>query len=78
MANQSPNSGNINRPENNLNFRCADMGHKECKWQTSGRSEDEILRKVEQHGREKHGIDMDDNMRGLARGVIRGSERRAA
>ena len=78
MANQSPNSSNINRHGNDLSFRCADMGHKECKWQTSGRSEDEVLRNVEQHGREKHGIQMNDDLRNKARGVIRGSEQRAA
>lgn len=72
MANQSPNSGNINRPENNLSFRCADVGDKSCPWETSGRSEDEILRNTEQHAREKHGMDWSDTIKDKVRGAIRG------
>ena len=71
MANQSPNSANINRGENSLRFRCADVGDQSCKWETSGRSEEEIMRNAEQHGREHHGIQMDDGMRNKVRGAIR-------
>lgn len=37
-------------------FRCADMGHKECNWEVSGRSEDELMPQIESHGRERHGL----------------------
>ena len=40
----------------NYSFRCADVGQKECSWETKGSSEDEVLRNVEKHGREKHNI----------------------
>jgi predicted small metal-binding protein len=34
-----------------LNFRCSDDGPKNCDWQVSGNSEEEIMPKIEQHGR---------------------------
>ena len=40
----------------NYSFRCADVGQKDCPWETKGSSEDEVLRNVEKHGREKHNI----------------------
>ena len=36
-----------------MNFRCADVGLKTCDWQVSGNSEQEIMPKIEQHGRER-------------------------
>jgi predicted small metal-binding protein len=42
-------------------FRCADMGYKECGWEVSGRSEEELMPQIERHGRERHGIDNLDN-----------------
>src|SRR5437016_7000546 len=39
-----------------LSFRCADLGHSECSWSVTGRSHEELLPKIEQHGREKHDI----------------------
>lgn len=55
-------------------FKCADAGHKECPWETKGSSPDEVLRHVEQHGREQHHLTMDDN----ARSQIRSKIQRAA
>ena len=78
MANQDPNSGNVNRPENKLSFRCADVGDKSCQWETKGKSEEEVMRSVEQHGRETHNLKMDDNMREKVRGAIRNDERKSA
>lgn len=40
----------------NLNFRCADAGHKDCPWEASASNERELLDKVRQHGSQKHGI----------------------
>ena len=45
-------------------FRCADAGYKECNWQVSGRNDNEIMDRVQEHGRDAHGItNFDDNMR---------------
>jgi predicted small metal-binding protein len=56
----------------NVSFRCADVGHPECPWQVSGRNAEELLPKIEQHGREKHGIKTFDNQtREKVRGAIR-------
>jgi predicted small metal-binding protein len=46
-----------------LNFRCADVGPKSCDWQVSGNSESEMLPKIEQHGREKHNMTLDEDTR---------------
>jgi len=54
-----------------LNFRCSDVGPKTCNWQVSGNSEDEILPKIEQHGREAHNLSMDENTRSKVRSAIR-------
>jgi len=54
-----------------LNFRCSDVGPKTCNWQVSGNSEDEILPKIEQHGREAHNLTMDENTRYKLRSAIR-------
>lgn len=51
-------------------FRCADAGHKECPWETRGSSPDEVMRNVEQHGREQHHLTMDDNTRNQIRSKI--------
>jgi predicted small metal-binding protein len=62
---------NAGQANQNLNFRCSDVGPKSCSWQASGKSEDEILRKAEQHGREAHNLNMDENLRSKVRGAIR-------
>ena len=62
---------NTGQANQNLNFRCSDVGPKSCNWQASGKSEDEILRKAEQHGREAHNLTMDDNIRSKVRNASR-------
>jgi len=53
-------------------FRCADMGKPDCTWQTQGSSQDEVLRNVEQHAREKHNLtNLDENTRNQVRNQIR-------
>ena len=46
---------------NQKSFRCADLGHQECNWQVSGRSEDELMPQIERHGREQHNLTSFDN-----------------
>ena len=65
-----------NQQNQDMRFRCADVGDKSCKWEARGSNEDDIMRQVEQHGREAHDIhNMDDNMRQKVRGAI---DRKAA
>ena len=45
-------------------------GAKNCDWQVSGNSEQEIMPKIEQHGREKHGLEIDDYTRNRVRDAI--------
>ena len=56
-------------------FRCKDAGHNDCSWEAHGHSEDEVLRKVEPHARERHHI---QNFDEHARNKVRGAIRRAA
>jgi predicted small metal-binding protein len=58
-----------------LTFRCADVDLKDCQWQTNDDTEDGVMRRVETHLREGHGLGFDDATRILIRGAIR---RRAA
>lgn len=58
-----------------LNFRCADVGPKTCDWQVSGNSEEELMPKIEQHGREKHNMTIDEDTKTKVRGAI---QRKAA
>jgi predicted small metal-binding protein len=58
-----------------LNFRCADVGPKNCDWQVTGNSEEEIMPKIEQHGREKHNMHIDEDTKRKVRGAI---QRKAA
>jgi predicted small metal-binding protein len=58
-------------------FRCADAGHDECNWETSGKSEEEVMQKVVEHARDDHGMtDWSDAVHDRVRGAIR--HRRAA
>ena len=58
-----------------MNFRCSDVGPKNCDWQVSGNSEEEIMPQIEQHGREKHNLTIDEETRNKVRGAI---QRKAA
>jgi len=52
-----------------FNFRCADAGRKSWDWQVNGNSEEEIMPKIEQHGREKHNMKIDDETKRRATGL---------
>ncbi|MFZ3212351.1 MAG: DUF1059 domain-containing protein [Terriglobales bacterium] len=55
----------------NLKFRCAEI-MQGCPWETTGSSEDELMPKIEQHGREKHNIkSFDSETRNKVRQSIR-------
>jgi predicted small metal-binding protein len=67
---KGPSSERGGQGNQKLNFRCSDVGPKSCNWQVSGNSEDEILPKIEQHGREAHNLSMDENTRSKVRSAI--------
>jgi predicted small metal-binding protein len=64
-------SRNPQETQGKLNFKCSDVGPKNCDWQVSGNSEQEIMPKIEQHGREKHNMTIDDATRNKVRNSIR-------
>jgi len=69
--NPSVKSGNPgNESSKKVNFQCSDVGPKNCDWKVSGNSEEEIMPKIEQHGREKHNMNIDDKTRDKVRGAI--------
>jgi predicted small metal-binding protein len=58
-------------------FRCADVGNADCRWETSGASDDEILGEARRHGQTEHGWnDWTDALQKRVRDAIR--ERPAA
>jgi predicted small metal-binding protein len=53
-----------------LTFRCSDLKIKVCEWHTSSDTEDEVLRRVEEHFRGRHGFTLDAATRILVRRAI--------
>ena len=68
-------SKNPQESKGKLNFKCSDVGPKNCDWQVTGNSEEEIMPKIEQHGREKHNLTIDNETRSKVRNAI---QRKAA
>src|ERR1700759_1956852 len=53
-------------------FRCADVGNTDCRWETSGGTEDEVMQKAAEHNRNDHGMtDWTEAMRNRVRDSIR-------
>ena len=53
-------------------FRCAEAGDPDCNWETSGETDDEIVRRAEEHWRREHGMgDWTEAMRSKAREAIK-------
>jgi predicted small metal-binding protein len=77
MANISGNNPTQNRPGsegggNLKSFRCADVADANCRWEVSGRDENELMPQIERHGREKHNItNFDEGTRQRVRAAIR-------
>jgi predicted small metal-binding protein len=59
-----------NKATQKVSFACSDMGQT-CDWQVSGDSEDEVMQRIEQHGREAHDLDLDDNIKEQVRKALR-------
>jgi predicted small metal-binding protein len=77
MANISGNNPTANRPGsegggNLVTFRCADVADANCRWEVTGRDENELMPQIERHGREKHNItNFDEGTRRRVREAIR-------
>ncbi len=68
---------NVTHEGHDRTFRCADMGNADCRWETSGASDDEIMEQAREHAQTQHGWnDWTDALRSRVRDAIR--ERRAA
>lgn len=55
LTSASSHSMNNSQGGGNRTFRCADVGNSDCRWETSGATEDEVMRHVEEHSRRDHG-----------------------
>jgi predicted small metal-binding protein len=52
-------------------FRCADVGNAGCRWETKGRTEDELMPQIALHARQVHGVNkFDDQMRSKIKDAI--------
>lgn len=52
-------------------FRCADAGNSDCRWETQGDTEDEVMKTVVEHQRDAHGMtDWTDALRDRVRDSI--------
>jgi predicted small metal-binding protein len=72
LTSGSAHSMTHNQPHANRTFRCADAGHADCNWQTSGDTDDEIVRRAEEHWRREHGMgDWTEAARSKAREAIK-------
>lgn len=70
-------AGNGESSPGRRTFRCSDVGNADCRWEVTGKTEDELMPKIEQHGREAHGMrEFAGEIRDKIRNAIR--ERRAA
>jgi len=69
----SAHSLNTSLGGHDLTFRCADLGNADCRWETSGDTEDEVMRRVEEHSRHNHRgmADWSEAMRNKVRDNIR-------
>ena len=53
-------------------IRCMEFGDVDCNWEGYGRNEDEVMRAVELHGREKHNwTSFTEELKNKVRSLIR-------
>jgi predicted small metal-binding protein len=56
-------------------FRCSDTGNSDCRWETQGGTQDEVMQKVVEHARDAHGMtDWTDALRDRVRDSIHNRE----
>lgn len=66
----NPMKGTGDQTHGKFNFKCSDVGPKNCDWQASGNSEDEVMQKAERHGRDVHNIPFDQNIKDQVHNAI--------
>jgi len=72
LTSGSAHSMTNSQPGANNTFRCADAGNADCQWETSGGTDDEIVRRAEEHWRKEHGMgDWTEASRSKARDAIK-------
>jgi predicted small metal-binding protein len=72
LTSGSAHSMTTSQPVADRTFRCADAGNADCQWETSGASDDEIVRRAEEHWRRDHGMgDWTEATRSKAREAIK-------
>ena len=70
-------SGGEANPATERCFSCADVGNSQCQWKATARTDAELIRQIEKHGREVHGlVTFDEFTRRKYRKAIR--DKRAA
>ncbi len=70
-------SMNLTHEGHDRTYRCADVGNADCRWETSGTTDEEIMQQAREHAQSAHGWkDWTDALRNRVRDAIR--ERRAA
>lgn len=47
-------------PVGERSFRCSDVGNADCRFETTAHTEEELMSRIEEHGREAHGINSFD------------------
>jgi len=70
-------SMNVTHEGHDRTYRCADVGNADCRWETSGTTDEEIMQQAREHAQSAHGWkDWTDALHNRLRDAIR--ERRAA
>jgi len=72
LTSGSAHSMTTSQPGARRTFRCADAGNADCQWETSGDTDDEIVKRAEAHWRKHHGMgDWTEAARSKAREAIK-------
>ena len=66
------NNPNQHTHDQDVRFRCKDVGFASCPWEARGDSEQDLMPQIEKHGREAHGMqNLDQQTRDRVKHAIR-------
>ncbi len=66
------NNPNQHTHDQDVRFRCKDVGFASCPWEARGHSEQDLMPQIEKHGREAHGMqNLDQQTRDRVKHAIR-------
>lgn len=72
LTSASAHSMNTSHGGQDHTFRCADAGNTDCRWETGGNTQDEVMQNVREHARTNHGMgDWTEAMSNRVRDAIR-------